>query len=74
MVTTLLNSTAAPPCASKQVELIRINGKYYLEEFDNLDYIIELSIALAKENELLKERIQLLEDRLYLTANRTSKK
>ncbi|MEX2568097.1 MAG: hypothetical protein WD431_19270 [Cyclobacteriaceae bacterium] len=47
----------------KKVELVKINNKYYieLEEFENLDSIVELSIALAQENEALKERIMLLE-------------
>jgi len=47
----------------KQVELVKFNDKYYIEvkEFENLDSIVELSIALVQENEALNERIQLLE-------------
>ena len=47
----------------KEVELVKFNDKYYIElkEFENFDHIVELSIALVRENEALKERIQLLE-------------
>lgn len=50
---------------TKQIELVKFNNKYYIEfdGFENSDRIVELSIALAKENEALKERIRLLESR-----------
>lgn len=65
----LLNTQGASKYVSQQVELVKINDKYYIEldEFENSDHIIELSIALAQENQALKERIQSLEERLRLT-------
>ena len=75
MAIVLLNTTSTSRYVTKQVELVKLGGKYYieLEEFDNSDCIVELSIALAKENEALKERVQLLEDRLRLAEKRVSK-
>lgn len=67
-----------PSCESKflkkQVEIIKIDGKYYIEldEFENSDCIVELSIALAQENESLKERIRLLEGCLDLRQQETT--
>jgi len=53
------------------VELIKLNGKYYLEleslkndDTNNTQQLAELSIALAQENEALRERIEILEARL----------
>lgn len=64
----LLNTQGVSKYVSKQVELVKINDKYYIEldEFENSDHIVELSIALAQENQALKERIQSLEERLSL--------
>ncbi len=64
----LLNTQGNSKYVTKQVELVKLNDKYYIEldEFENSDCIVELSIALAKENEALKERIQILEERLAL--------
>lgn len=66
MALILLNTDNASNLITKQVEIIKFGEKYYieLEEFENSDCIIELSIALSKENEALKERIELLENRL----------
>jgi hypothetical protein len=51
--------------------LVKIEGKYYLElenyensELENTQQLIELSIALARENEAQRERIAVLEARL----------
>lgn len=51
--------------------LVKINDKYYLElenyengELENAQQLVELSIALAKENEAQRERIAVLEARL----------
>lgn len=59
----VLNPSCESRYLKKQVEIVKINGKYYIEldEFENSDCIVELSIALAQENESLKERIHLLE-------------
>lgn len=64
----VLNPTSSSKFVTKQVEIVKLNDKYYIEldEFENSDCIVELSIALAQENEALKERIQILEERLYL--------
>ena len=67
MITCPLNITISSQDITGRVELVKLDDKYYLEEFDNSDYIVELSIALAKENNALKERIQILEDQLHLT-------
>ncbi len=51
--------------------LVKIDGKYYLElenyengELENTQQLVELSIALARENEAQRERIAVLEARL----------
>ncbi len=51
--------------------LVKINDKYYLElesyengELENGQRLVELSIALAKENEAQRERIAVLEAKL----------
>lgn len=51
--------------------LVKIDNKYYLElegygdgELENAQQLVELSIALAKENEAQRERIAVLEARL----------
>jgi hypothetical protein len=51
--------------------LVKLNGKFYLElesyensELENAQQVVELSIALAQENEVLRERIEVLEARL----------
>jgi hypothetical protein len=51
--------------------LVKIDGKYYLElenyensELENAQQVVELSIALAHENEVLRDRIEVLEARL----------
>jgi hypothetical protein len=56
---------------SKAVELVKINGKYYLElesledsHLENSQHLAELIIALAQENEVLRERMEVLEARL----------
>lgn len=56
---------------SKAAEVIQLNGKYYLQleslensELENGQQLVELSIALARENEILRERIEVLEARL----------
>ncbi len=64
----LLNTGGPSKLVSRQVELVKLNGKYYieLEEFENSDCIVELSISLATENQALRERIQVLEERIKL--------
>ncbi|MBD0254406.1 MAG: hypothetical protein ICV83_01705 [Cytophagales bacterium] len=51
--------------------LVKIDDKYYLElehyenaELENTQQLVELSIALARENEAQRERIAILEARL----------
>ncbi len=51
--------------------LVKLNGKYYLEldgyensELENGQKVVELSIALAMENEAQRERIAILEAKL----------
>lgn len=70
----LLNTQGNSKYVTKQVELVKLNDKYYieLEEFEHSDCIVELSIALAKENEALKERVQILEERLRLAQKELS--
>ncbi|MDQ3533996.1 MAG: hypothetical protein M3421_00020 [Bacteroidota bacterium] len=62
----LLNANGPSKNATKEVEILKLNGKFYIElkELKNSDCIIELSIALASENEALKERILILEEKL----------
>ena len=68
MAIVVLNPSCETKFLKKQVEIIKIDGKYYIEldEFENSDCIVELCIALAQENESLKERIHLLEGWLKL--------
>ena len=68
MAIVVLNPSCESKFLRKQVEIVKINDKYYIElnEFENSDCIVELSIALAQENESLKERIYLLEEWLNL--------
>lgn len=69
MTIIVLNPDGHPKLVRKQLELVKFNDKYYIEldEFENSDCIVELSIALAQENEALKERVQLLEGWLNLS-------
>lgn len=48
------------------MEVVTINGKFYVElnQIHDVDSIVELSIALARENEALRERIAVLEEKL----------
>lgn len=48
------------------MEVVTINGKFYVElnQIHDVDSIVELSIALARENEALRERIDVLEEKL----------
>ena len=48
------------------MEVVTINGKFYVEldQIHDVDSIVELSIALARENEVLRERIAILEEKL----------
>ncbi len=48
---------------SKKMEVLKFNGKNYIEfaDMQNFEYIVELALSLAKENEALKERLNLLE-------------
>lgn len=50
----------------KKVEIIQYNGRNYIEfaQYENIEHIVDLAISLAKENEVLKERLQLLQDKL----------
>ncbi len=64
----LLNATGPSKFVSKRIELVVLNGRHYIEvsEFENSDCVVELSIALAAENQALKERVEILEERLRL--------
>ncbi len=64
----LLNATGPSKFVSKKIDLVELNGKHYIEvsEFENSDCVVELSIALAAENQALKERVKILEERLRL--------
>jgi hypothetical protein len=70
----VLNALGTSKVATRKVEIVKFNGKYYieLEEFENSDCIVELSIALASENQALKERIKILEDKLILSVKSAS--
>ncbi|GEM_PF-1699869 len=50
----------------KKVEIIQYNGRNYIEfgQYENIEHIVDIAISLAKENEVLKERLQLLQDKL----------
>jgi hypothetical protein len=64
----LFNATGLSKFVFKKVELVEFDGKHYIEvsEFENSDCVVELSIALAAENQALKERVEVLEERLRL--------
>ncbi len=49
----------------KKVEILNVDGKYYieLEEFENTDCIVELCLSLATENQALREKIDVLEEK-----------
>jgi hypothetical protein len=68
----ILNAGGPSKFISKKVEIVKLNGRYYieLEEFENWDCIVELSIAVAAENEALKERIAILEEGLRIAKNK----
>lgn len=62
----LLNAEETAHSLEKKYEIVKINGKYYIEldNFDDSECMIELSISLATENDILRERIHLLEEKL----------
>ncbi len=67
----LLHTEGNPQAQPLVAGLVRINGKYYLEldgyensELVNAQRVVELSIALAMENEVQRERIAVLEAKL----------
>ncbi|MDJ1503289.1 hypothetical protein [Xanthocytophaga agilis] len=66
----IFNSTSPFKIISKHIELVNTNDICYLEvdnTFENIASIVEWNIALTVENESLKERIKILEDRLKIT-------
>lgn len=50
----------------KRVEMIKVDGKYFIEldEYQGLDSIVELSISLSSENDVLRERVSILEEKI----------
>lgn len=62
----LNTGTEDPVPEKKNVELIKVGNKYYieLESYENIDCIVQLSLSIASENEMLKERIAILEKKL----------
>ncbi len=64
----LMKADSNAGVVQKKVELVKINEKYYieLESFEDSECIIELSISLSAENDLLRERIAILEEKLKL--------
>ena len=74
MAIIMLNPRGSSKYVSKQVELVKLNGKYYIEldEFENSDCVVELSISLAKENDILKERIKVLEEKIKVISEAQS--
>jgi hypothetical protein len=54
------------------VEIVKLDGKYYIElkQFENAEDIIELSLSLSSEVESLKQKIQTLEEKLILERGR----
>ncbi len=50
----------------RKLEVIQYNGKNYIEfnQYENIEHIVDLAVAMAKENEVLKERLHLLQDKL----------
>lgn len=75
MAIIMLNPRGTSKYVSKQVELVKLNGKYYIEldEFENSDCVVELSISLAKENDILKERIKVLEEKIQVMSEAEAK-
>jgi hypothetical protein len=68
MAITVMNSTQELHILEKKYELVQVNGKYYieLEDFEGSDSIVQLSISLAAENEILRLRIKTLEKKVKL--------
>jgi adenine C2-methylase RlmN of 23S rRNA A2503 and tRNA A37 len=52
----------------KKYELVKFNDKYYIEldNFEGSDGIVELSISLAAENDILRQRIKTLEKKIKI--------
>ncbi len=63
-----LYSGINPNTVKKQVQLLKVDGKYYieLEEFENTDCILELCLSLATENQALREKIDVLEEKVLI--------
>lgn len=59
-----VNSSVRP----RKVELVKINGKYFIEldEFEQSDSLAELSISLASEIDMLRERLEVLEEKIKI--------
>ncbi len=64
----LLNPGLKSTTDLAQVEIVKLDGKYYIElkQFENADDIIELSLSLSTEVEALKLKIQMLEEKLKI--------
>jgi hypothetical protein len=71
MAITVMNSAQELHILEKKYELVQANGKYYieLEDFEGSDSIVQLSISLAAENEILRLRIKTLEKKVKLLEN-----
>lgn len=64
----ILLNTGPSKVITKQIEVVKLNNKYYIEldEFESSDSILELSIALSQQNESLREHIAILQEKLSI--------
>jgi hypothetical protein len=68
MAIIVMRSELKEGLVQKKVEIVKIEEKYYIEldEFEDSECIIELSISLSAENDLLRERINILEAKIKI--------
>ncbi len=68
MAMNVMNSAKSLQILEKKYELVQVNGKYYIEldDFDGSESIVQLSISLAAENDMLRLRIKTLEKKIKL--------
>jgi hypothetical protein len=64
----VFNTGFSVPTVHKNVQIVKMNSKYYIDlgEFKDSDTVIELSLSLASEVDILRERIKILEEKLML--------
>jgi hypothetical protein len=57
----------------KRYELVKFNEKYYIElnDCEDPNSIVQLSISLAADNDLLRLRIKMLERKIKVLENST---